>query len=76
MCVKVLELAANAARDNKKNKIIPRYVLLAVRSNEELGKLPLLIVLSFPTRRWQRRLPKSPSLHPGPPSLQRGLSFL
>ncbi|KAI7725781.1 hypothetical protein M8C21_013952 [Ambrosia artemisiifolia] len=36
---KVLELAGNAARDNKKNRIIPRHVLLAVRNDDELGKL-------------------------------------
>ncbi|KAF9596333.1 hypothetical protein IFM89_008859 [Coptis chinensis] len=35
----VLELARNAARDNKKNRIIPRHVLLAVRNDDELGKL-------------------------------------
>lgn len=35
----MLELAGNAARDNKKNRIIPRHVLLAVRNDEELGKL-------------------------------------
>ncbi|KAF9613634.1 hypothetical protein IFM89_009460 [Coptis chinensis] len=29
----------NAARDNKKNRIIPRHVLLAVRNDDELGKL-------------------------------------
>jgi histone H2A len=39
MCVKVLELAGNADRDNKKNRAIPRHVLLAERNNEELGKL-------------------------------------
>lgn len=37
--VQVLELAGNAARDNKKSRIIPRHVLLAVRNDEELGKL-------------------------------------
>lgn len=37
--IQVLELAGNAARDNKKNRIIPRHVLLAVRNDEELGKL-------------------------------------
>jgi len=37
--MQVLELAGNAARDNKKNRIIPRHVLLAVRNDDELGKL-------------------------------------
>lgn len=37
--MKVLELAGNAARDNKKSRIIPRHVLLAVRNDDELGKL-------------------------------------
>lgn len=32
-------MAGNAARDNKKNRIIPRHLLLAVRNDEELGKL-------------------------------------
>ena len=35
----MLELAGNAARDNKRNRINPRHVLLAVRNDEELGKL-------------------------------------
>jgi histone H2A len=35
----VLELARNAAHDNKKNIINPGHVLLEVRNDEELGKL-------------------------------------
>ncbi|KAG6731630.1 hypothetical protein I3842_01G139100 [Carya illinoinensis] len=39
LAAEVLELAGNAARDNKKNRIIPRHMLLAVRNDEEVGKL-------------------------------------
>lgn len=35
----ILELAGNAARDNKKTCIIPRHLQLSIRNNEELNKL-------------------------------------
>jgi len=39
LCAEILELAANAARDNKQTRIVPRHITLAVKNDEELNKL-------------------------------------
>ncbi|GAA6059289.1 hypothetical protein JCM10212_002686 [Sporobolomyces blumeae] len=46
LAAEILELAGNAARDNKKSRIIPRHLQLAIRNDEELNRLLGGVVIS------------------------------
>ncbi|CDQ98067.1 late histone H2A.2.2 [Oncorhynchus mykiss] len=46
LCAEVLELSGNAARDNKKSRIAPRHIQLAVRNDEELNTLLGAVTIS------------------------------
>ena len=61
LAAEILELAGNAARDNKKQRINPRHLQLAIRNDEELNKL-LRGVTIAPGRRTAK--------HPGRSSTQ------
>ena len=39
LSAEILELAGNAARDNKKGRITPRHIKLAVANDEELNQV-------------------------------------
>ncbi|NXH11773.1 H2A protein, partial [Bucco capensis] len=39
LTAEILELAGNAAKENRKARIVPRHIQLAVRNDEELNKL-------------------------------------
>ncbi|XP_043922990.1 late histone H2A.2.2-like [Protopterus annectens] len=39
LTAEIMELAGNAARENKRNRITPRHIQLAVRNDEEFNKM-------------------------------------
>ncbi len=39
LTAELLELAGNAAKDNKKQRIVPRHIMLAVKNDDELSTL-------------------------------------
>ncbi|XP_043976644.1 late histone H2A.2.2-like [Gambusia affinis] len=46
LSAEILELAGNASRENKKQRIAPRHILLAVKSDEELKILLAGVTIS------------------------------
>ncbi|KAJ2939297.1 hypothetical protein O0L34_g13393 [Tuta absoluta] len=46
LAAEILDLASNAAEDNKKTRVQPRHILLAIKNDEELNRMLLGATIS------------------------------
>lgn len=46
LVAEILELSGNAAKDNKKQRIVPRHITLAIKNDDELSKLLSHVTIS------------------------------
>ena len=64
----VVELGGNASRDNKRVRIVPRHVMLAIANDEELNKMCKGMVMlggGVVPNIHMGLLPSKPFKHPG-----------
>mmetsp|Transcript_128354 Transcript_128354/g.247393 ORF Transcript_128354/g.247393 Transcript_128354/m.247393 type:complete len:171 (-) Transcript_128354:96-608(-) len=74
----ILELAGNVAKDNKKNRITPRHIQLAVRGDEELSKYLGHVTIAgggVPPNIQQNLLPKKAEKRMAPPDTAQSQAY-